>query len=112
MGFKFYKYFEKDGIADNGTHEDKWSPTDAVKIKRIHLARKDGSGFTDSTFYLKVGKDVYTMDVVPCAVLGPDKLTSPELDIQVAAKETLSFTLKNLEGASIDVMETLECWEP
>ena len=112
MGFKHFKYFEKDDIADAATYEDTWSPTEDEKIKRIHLARKDGSSFTDSTFYIKVGKEVYTMDVVPCVVLGPDKLTSPELDIEVKAKATLSFTLKNLEGVSIDVMVTFECWEP
>jgi len=43
-------------------------------------------------------------------VLGPDKLTSPELDISIKAKETLSFTFKNLEGVSVDVMITLELW--
>ena len=112
MVFKFYKYFEKDSLGDPGKHEEKWSPTEDVKIRRIHLARKDGSGFTDSTFYLKVEGDVYTMDKVPCAVLGPDKLTSPELDIPVKAKATLSFVLDNHEGATISVMETLECWTP
>lgn len=112
MGFKFYKYFDEDALAIDGSHEEEWSPTEDVVIKRIHLARKNGSSFTDSTFYLKVGKEVYTMDVVPCAVLGPDKLTSPVLEIPVKAKATLSFVLKNLEGVAIDVMETFECWGP
>ena len=112
MGFKFFKYFEKDAVADGATYEDKWSPDENAEIKRIHLARKDGSSFTDSTFYFKVLEKVYTHKVVPCNVLGPDKLTSPQLDIPVDAKETFSFTLKNLEGVAADVMVTLECWEP
>jgi len=32
------------------------------------------------------------------------------LDIPIKAKETLSFTLKNLEGTTISVMVTLELW--
>jgi len=50
--------------------------------------------------------------VVPCVVPGPDKLTSPELNFPIKAKTTLKFTLKNLEGATISVMETLELWRP
>jgi len=112
MEFAEYKYFEKDGIADGGTYEDDWTPKEDRVIKRVHLARKDGASFTKSTFYFKIDGKVYTLDVVPCIVLGPDILTSPVLDISAKAKETLSFTLKNLEGASIDVMITLELWKP
>jgi len=112
MEFAEYKYFEKDAVADGGTYEDDWTPKEDRVIKRIHLARKDGASFTKSTFYFKTDSKVYTLDVVPCIVLGPDILTSPVLDIPIKAKETLSFTLKNLEGASIDVMVTLELWKP
>jgi len=112
MAFKYFKYFEKDNLADGAVYEDTWYPDVDIKIKRIYLARKDGASFTDSTFYLKVKETVYTHDVVPCIILGPDKLTSPELDIPVAAKQVVAFTLKNLEGATISVMITLECWEP
>jgi len=108
--FKEFKYFEKDTLADGATYEEDWAPKEDRIIKRIHLARKDGASFTDSTFYLKIDGKVYTLDVVPCIVLGPDILTSPVLDIPIKAKETLSFTLKNLEGATISVMVTLELW--
>jgi len=108
MEFAEYKYFEKDGIADGGTYEDDWTPKEDRVIKRIHLARKDGASFTKSTFYFKIDGVVYTLDVVPCIVLGPDILTSPVLDIPIRAKQTLSFVLKNLEGAAIDAMVTLE----
>jgi len=112
MTFAEYKYFERDNVADGGTYEDDWTPTEDRVIKRIHLARKDGASFTDSTFYLKIDDKVYTLDVVPCNVLGPDILTSPVLDIKVKAKATLSFVLKNLEGATISVMVTLELHKP
>jgi len=111
MEFAEFKYFEKDSIADGATYEDDWTPKEDRIIKRIHLARKDGAAFTDSTFYFKIDGTVYTLDKVPCVVLGPDKLTSPELNIPIKAKATLSFTLKNLEGATISVMITLELWK-
>jgi len=110
MPFKEFKYFEKDGVADGATYEDDWTPKEDRIIKRIYLARKDGQSFTDSTFYFKIDGVVYTLDVVPCIILGPDILTSPVLDISIRAKETLSFTFKNLEGVSVDVMITLELW--
>jgi len=108
MGFKEYKYFEKDNVADGATYEDDWTLKEDRIIKRIHTARKDGQSFTDSTFYFKIDGTVYTLDVVPCIILGPDKLTSPVLNIPARKGETLSFTLKNLEGVTISVMVTLE----
>jgi len=111
MPFKYFKYFEKDSIADGATYEDDWAPETAITVKRIHIQRKDGKSLTKSTFYFKVAEYVYTHEVTPASVLGPDKLTSPELNIPVVAKATFAFTFKNLEGASIDIMITLECWE-
>jgi len=110
MPFREFKYFEKDGVADGATYEDDWTPKEDRVIHRIYIARKDGQSFTDSTFYFKIDGVVYTLDVVPCIVLGPDILTSPVLDISIKAKETLSFTFKNLEGVPVDVMITLELW--
>lgn len=112
MPFKHFEYFEKDSMADGAAHEESWRADADLVIKRIHLARKDGSSFTKSTFYMKVAERVYTHPVVPCIVLGPDKLTSPELNIDFKAGETLIFTLKNLEGGTISVMETFEVWSP
>jgi len=112
MPLKYFKYFEKDDIADNGLHEDEWTPDEDLVIKRIYLARKDGSSYTKSTFYLKIAGDVYTEPVIPAVVLGPDKLTSPELDIPIAKGNKLNFTLKNLEGAAISSMVTIEAHKP
>jgi len=110
--FKYFKYFEKDNIANGATYEDTWYPDTDIKIHRIYLARKDGAAFTKSTFYLKVKETVYTHPVVPAVVLGPNVQTNPVLDIPVDAKQVIAFSLKNLEGTAIDVMITLECWEP
>ena len=112
MGFKYYKYYEEDALAVDGKHSETWEADESLVIKRIHLARKDGSAFTDSTFYMKIKERVYTHAEVPCVVLGPDKLTSPELDIPFSKGEKLAFTLENKEDAAIDVMETFECWSP
>ncbi|MDI6720734.1 MAG: hypothetical protein QMD46_14145, partial [Methanomicrobiales archaeon] len=71
-----------------------------------------GGGFTKSTFYMKIAERVYTHPVTPCITLGPDKLTSPELNISFKTGETLAFSLKNLEGGTISVMETFEVWSP
>jgi len=110
MPFKEFKYFEADNVAAGGTFEADWTPKEDRVIKRIYLARKDGAAFTASTFYFKIDGTVYTLDVVPCVTLGPNIQTSPVLDIPIKAKATLSFTLKNLEGATISVMVTLELW--
>jgi len=110
MGFKEFKYFEKDNMGDGTTYEDDWTPKEDRIIKRIYLARKDGQSFTDSTFYFKIDGTVYTLDVVPCIILGPDILTNPVLDIPIKAKETFDFTLKNLDGVTVSVMITLELW--
>jgi len=108
--FKEYKYFERDGVADGATYEDDWTFKEDRIIHRIYIARKDGQSFTDSTFYFKIDGTVYTLDVVPCIILGPDRLTRPVLNIPVKAKETFDFTFKNLEGVSVDVMITLELY--
>jgi len=110
--FSEYKHFEKDNMTHGTTFEQDWSPPQDRIIKRIHLARKDGASFTESTFYLKIDGTVYTINVVPCVILGPDILTSPVLDIPIKAAAKLSFTLKNLEGVTISVMVTLELWKP
>jgi len=110
MGFREFKYFERDGVADGSTYEDDWTPKQDRIIHRIYIARKDGQSFTDSTFYFKIDGTVYTLDVVPCIILGPDILTNPVLDIPIKAKETFDFTFKNLEGVSVDVMITLELY--
>jgi len=112
MQFAEFKHFEKDNIADGGTYEDDWTPKEDRVIKRIHLARKDGASFTDSTFYFKIDGTVYTLYRVPCNVLGSDILTTPVLDIPIKAKATWSHTLKNLEGATISLMITLELHKP
>jgi len=112
MVFKYYRTFEKDGIADGGTLEDSWQADEDLKIKRVHIVEKTGLSLPKSTFYMKIKERVYTHAVVPASVLGPDVLVSAELDIPFSKGEKLVFTFKNLEGAARSVFVTFESWEP
>jgi len=112
MALKYFKYFESGALADTDLHEDSWTPDEPVKLRRIFLQRRDGASYTRSTFYLKIAGAVYTDPVIPAVVLGPDKLTSLELDISIAKGSKLSFTLKNLEGVEVYSLVTFEVHEP
>ena len=112
MTFKYYKYFEKDAIADGLTYEDSWEADEDLKLKRIHIARKDGIALTKSTFYLKIAERIFTHPVVPASILAPDALISPTLDVSFRKGEKLFFTFKNLEGASVSIMITFEAHAP
>ena len=109
MALKYFKTIEKDSLGAGETWNDDWTPDEDLTIKRIYLIKKDGTAFTDSTFYLKIDEDVYTRSVVPAVVLGPDKSISPELDIDVSAHQKISWTFKNNEGSSVDLFLVFEC---
>jgi len=47
---------------------------------------------------------------VPASILGPDILVSPILDLPFKTGESLDFTFKNLEGATIDIFISFEAW--
>jgi len=80
MSLKYYKTFEYDGIADGDTRGASWTAEEDMKIKRIHIVEKSGTTLRKSTFYMKIAGRVYTHEVVPASVLGPDVLVSPVLD--------------------------------
>ena len=109
MALKYFKTIEEDSLADSASWTDDWTPDEDLVIKRIYLKNKDGSAFTDSTFYLKVSEDVYTHSIVPAAILGPDKEISPEVNIPVNAHEKISWTFKNNEGATVSLFLVFEC---
>jgi len=108
--FKYFKTIEKDGLADGASFTDDWYPDTDVVLRRVYLKNKDGTAFTDSTFYLKITEDVLTYAIVPAAILGPDKEISPILDIPVKARELISWTFKNKEGRTIDLFIVFEFW--
>jgi len=112
MGFLYFKTFEKDSIADAATYTDAWYPDEDIVIKKIYIVEKSGATLTKSKFYVKVKEAVYTLPVVPASVLGPDVKSTPELNIPVAAKQVVAFTLTNNQGAAISVYITFECWSP
>jgi len=111
LAFKYFKYFEMDSIADGGPYEDDWEPETDITIKRLYIRRKTGAALTDTTFHLKIAETVHTHEVVPAAILGRTIEETPVLDIAVKAKAKFAFTFKNLEGAIISIMITLEVWE-
>ena len=108
--FRYFKHFSVASLADGATWSDSWVADENLIIKRIHLQRGDGAGFTKSTFYFKIAGDVYTREVVPASVLGPDCEVSPELNIKFNKGNKLDFTFKNQEGTTVDVLLTFECW--
>jgi hypothetical protein len=109
MSLKYYKTFEHDGIAAGDTRTGTWTAEEDLKIKRVHVVEKAGTTLRKSTLYLKIAGRVYTHEVVPASVLGPDVLVAPVLDIPFGKAETLSFTLKNNETDAISVFVTFEC---
>lgn len=111
MPLKYYKTIEKDSLAAAGSWSDDWTPDEDLVIRRIYLKNKDGSAFTDSTFYLKISEDVYTHSVVPAAMLGPDREISPEVDIPVTSHQKVSWTFKNNEAATVSLFLVFECYE-
>jgi len=112
MGFKYYRAFEKDALADAAKWEESFTADEDLTIKRVYLGRKDGASFTKSKFYLKIAEDVYTRPIAPAELVGSDLLVSPVLEIPVKKGQPISWTLENLEGASIDVWLTFEVWSP
>ena len=110
MGLKYYKTFEKDNLAAADSYTDTWTSEEDLVLKRVHIVEKAGTALRKSTFYLKIAGRVLTREVVPCSVLGPDIFVSPVLDIPFSRGETLSFSLKNNEGAAISFFVTFECW--
>ena len=105
---RYYKTFEKTSLADAASWTQTWTVEADMRIKRIHIVEKAGTTLRKSTFYLKIAGDIYTHDLVPCSVLGPDIMVSPVLDIALPKGAELSFTLKNNEGKTIDLFVSLE----
>jgi len=110
VAFRFYKTFTKEGIADGAVYEDSWTADEDLSLKRIHILRQTGESLTKSSFYFKIADRVYTRDIVPAKILGPDALISPVLDISFKKGEKFDFTFKNLEGVTIDIYISIETW--
>jgi len=111
MAFKYFKKFYKASLADAASWEDSWTADENLIIRRIYLKNANGSAFTDSLFYFKISGDVFTHPDVPAAVLGPDVLVTPVLDISFPLGAKLDFTFKNTEGVAVDVFVVFEVWE-
>jgi hypothetical protein len=107
--FYYWKTFEYDSLANGGSWSDDWDVDEDLTIKRIYLRNKDGSAFTNSTFYLKISEDVFTRSIVPAGILGSRVDITPEVNIPVKAKERISWTFKNNEGSAVSLFLVFEC---
>ncbi len=103
-----FKTFSTTGLASGSSFSNEWTADDNYRIKRIYLLRQDGSAFTASTFSLTIANVPYTHDSVPAAVLGRNRETTPEVNIDFRKGEKLEFTLTNNEGSAIDVFVVFE----
>ena len=110
MGFNQFRVLELSSIADGAKSTDQWTADANYTIKRIFIQREDGEGFSASKVWIKIGGHVYTREIVPAVVLGPDIEVSPELNIPIKNGETFSVEMENDEGVTISVFVTLELW--
>lgn len=108
MAFKFHRTFEHDSITTGTRVSGSWTADQDYLIKRVHLIRKDGASFTASTFFWKIGDNVFTREKVPASIYGPDVLVSPILDIDFPKGAKLDYTFENLEGATISIFVVFE----
>jgi len=106
--FAFHKTFERDALADGGTFSDSWTADENYRIKRVHISEKGGRSLTASTFYWKIGNRIFSREVTPANMLGPDVLVTPVIDVPITKGEKLDFTFVNKEGVTISVFITLE----
>ena len=110
MVFKYIKTFEHDSIAAGSTVSSSWTADEDLVIKRVFIARKDGTALTASTFYFKIADRVYTREVAPAIVFGRTVDISPEVNISFTKGEKLDYVFKNLEGATISIFVYFEVW--
>jgi hypothetical protein len=103
MQFKHYRTFEHDNISNNASVSGSFVADENFVIKRVHIARKDGLALTSSTFFFKIGDRVFTRELAPARVFGPDIETSAEVNIPFSKGEKLDYTFRNLEGTAISV---------
>jgi len=108
MAFKFYKTFEHDNIAAGATVSGSWTADENYVIKRVHIMNKAGTALTASTIYFKIADRVFTRELAPAAVFGPNVQVSAELNISFSKGEKLDYTFKNNEGATISVFICFE----
>jgi len=108
MSLKFYKTWERVGLSDGASWVETWVAEEDMVIKRIHIVEKGGTTLRKSTFYFKIAGRVYTRELIPCSIFGPDVLVTPVINVPFKKAEEFSFTLKNQEGAAIDLWVSVE----
>jgi hypothetical protein len=112
MKFAFTKRFDTGSLADGATYEKTWSSTENLILHKIFIQATDGSALDKSLFWLKVDKDIYTLEDAPALLFYPDYQRGLTLDIELKQGSEVNFIFKNLEGATKQVYITLELFRP
>jgi hypothetical protein len=110
--FAFIKRFDTGSLADGATYEKTWTSTESLILHKIFIQAVDGSALNKSLFWLKVDKDIYTLDDAPALLFYPDYQKGLTLDIELKQGSEVNFIFKNLEGAAKQVYITLELQRP
>jgi hypothetical protein len=110
--FAFTKRFDTGSLVSGATYEKTWTSTEPLILHRIYIQSTDGADLPKSLFWLKVDKDVFTLDDTPVLFLGADPLTNEPLDIELKQGSEVNFIFKNLEGTTKQVYITFELFRP
>ena len=89
-------------ISAGSQKSDEWTETEDIKLIKVIITERSGTTLNASTFYLKIGEDVITLDYAPAKIFQANFNQVPELNISVPAKTTVHFVLKNNESSAIN----------
>jgi hypothetical protein len=110
--FAFTKRFDTGSLASGATYEKTWTSTEPLILHRVYIQSVDGTDLTKSLFWLRIDKDVITLDDAPVLFLGADPLTNEPLDLELKQGSEVNFIFKNLEGSEKQVYITFELFRP
>jgi hypothetical protein len=110
--FAFTKRFDTGDLLPGATYEKTWTSTENLILHRIYLQSTDGIALTKSLFWLKVDKDVITLDDAPAMLFESDQYNVLTLDLELKQGSEVNFIFKNLESGSIQVYITFELYRP
>jgi len=111
MTFKCFKTIDVGSVAAGATFSGEWISDADYLIKRVYFVDKTGTPLYNVPITARIAEDVWTKDIAPAIIFGPDKLLAPEIDKPITKGEKFEFSGENLTGAAIDLFVVLELWE-
>jgi len=105
---RILKTFIKENLADTGIWEDTWKADDNYKIYYIYVIRGDALAWTKSLVTLWIEDEAITSENVPVSLLGVDMFTALPIGEEIKKEQEFKWSLKNQEGATIDVFLVLD----